>query len=101
MKNEEIIIAFLNNCSAKTKNLKSDGITLYSYNTAIATHFPIGVIFNKTKYSVTTSRIQNKLKSALQSKNLNTINVYCDLNVNRNDLIRASNSIIGKTYGNS
>lgn len=94
MKNEDIISAFLNNRSAKTKNLKSDGVTLYSYNTAIATHFPIGIIINNTKYSQTTSKIQNKLKALIKQNNLNEVNVSnLGFNLNRNDLIYASNEI--------
>lgn len=92
MKNEDIISAFLNNRSAKTKNLKSDGVTLYSYNTAIATHFPIGIIINNTKYSQTTSKIQNKLKALIKQNNLNEVSVSnLGFNLNRNDLIYASN----------
>lgn len=91
MKNKEVIINFLNGKSAKTKNLKTDGVTLISYNTAIATHYPIGVIVNNTKYSSSTSRIQSNLKSQLTIYNLNIVNVdNLGYNLNRNELIQAS-----------
>ncbi len=92
MKNKDIITSFLNGKSAKTKNVKTDGSTLYSYNTAIATHYPIGIIVNNTKYSSSTSRIQSNLKAQIKAYGVNIVNVdNLGFNLRRNDLIEATN----------
>lgn len=43
-------------------NLRTDGFVLINYSTVIAKHTDNGIILNKTKYSRTTSTIQNKVR---------------------------------------
>jgi hypothetical protein len=98
MRNEEVVEDFLNGISSKTRNVKTNGNMLYSYDTAIATHFPIGVIVNKTKYSQTTSRIQNKLISESKKRGLKVFEVdNLGYNLTRNDLLEAANALIEKS----
>ena len=61
MTNREVIERFLGNKEGKTANLLSTGNSLINYVTEIA-YWKNGELFlNKTKYSVTTSKIQSKL----------------------------------------
>lgn len=68
MRNIEVIKQFLNKSSGNsdTKNLISDGVRLFSYNTCIAEWTDDFVLFNVTKYSRSTSRIQSMMLRELQ-----------------------------------
>ena len=99
MKNKNVIANFLNGQSAKTKNLKTDGITLVSYNTAIATYLPEknGIVVNNTKYSSSTSRIQSELKSQLEMKNLHILEINSlQFNSDRDELLETAYSKISE-----
>ena len=63
MRNIEVIKQFLNKSSGNsdTKNLISDGVRLFNYNTCIAEWTDDFVLFNVTKYSRSTSRIQSMI----------------------------------------
>ena len=63
MRNIEVIKQFLNKSSGNsdTGNLISDGVKLFSYNTCIAEWTDSLLLVNITKYSRSTSRIQNML----------------------------------------
>lgn len=61
LRNDEVLKMFLANRIAKNRNLTSEGLSLVNYRTEIA-YFKEGKLFiSKTKYSQTTSTIQNKL----------------------------------------
>lgn len=68
MRNIEVIKQFLNKSSGNsyTKNLISDGVRLVNYNTCIAEWTDDFVLFNVTKYSRSTSRIQSMILSELK-----------------------------------
>ena len=68
MKNIEVIKQFLNKSSGNSdsKNLISDGVRLINYNTCIAEWTDDFILFNVTKYSSSTSRIQNIILSELK-----------------------------------
>lgn len=68
MRNIEVIKQFLNMSSGNsyTGNLISDGVKLFSYNTCIAEWTDDLVLFNVTKYSSSTSRIQSMMLRELQ-----------------------------------
>ena len=68
MRNIEVIKQFLNKSSGNsyTGNLISDGVKLFSYNTCIAEWTDDFVLFNVTKYSRSTSRIQSMILSELK-----------------------------------
>lgn len=70
MRNIEVIKQFLNKSSGNsdTKNLISDGVKLFSYNTCIAEWTDSLLLVNVTKYSKSTSRIQNMLIQELRSR---------------------------------
>lgn len=55
MRNKDVIEAFLRHEKGSTKNLRSTGIRLLSYNTCIAEHYGDEIIGNATKYSTTSS----------------------------------------------
>jgi hypothetical protein len=63
MRNFEVIKQFLGKCSAKSYsgNLISTGEKLISYNTCIAEWNKNNLMVNVTKYSSSTSKIQNML----------------------------------------
>lgn len=69
MRNIEVIKQFLNKSSGNsdTKNLISDGVKLFSYNTCIAEWVDDFVLFNVTKYSRSTSRIQSMILRELKT----------------------------------
>lgn len=69
MKNIEVIKQFLNKSSGNsyTGNLISDGVKLFSYNTCIAEWADDFVLFNVTKYSRSTSRIQSMILRELKT----------------------------------
>lgn len=56
MKNIEVIEKFINGCIGSGGNLTSADGKLYSYQTCIAEYTRKGLIVNKTRYSVTTSK---------------------------------------------
>lgn len=69
MKNKDVIELFLQKKEASGSNLYSDGQKLINYNTTLAQwHDNYHLIVNNTRYSVSTSRNQNWLKSAITSK---------------------------------
>lgn len=70
MRNIEVIKQFLNKSSGNsdTGNLISDGVKLFSYNTCIAEWTDSLLLVNVTKYSRSTSRIQNMLIQELKSR---------------------------------
>lgn len=72
MRNIEVIKQFLNKSSGNsdTENLISDGVKLFSYNTCIAEWTNDFVLFNVTKYSSSTSRIQSMMLRELQKINI-------------------------------
>jgi len=66
MKNIDVIKTFLEKKVAKGSNLYSDGSKLINYNTTLAQwHDNYHLIVNCTRYSVTTSKNQNYLKTAI------------------------------------
>ena len=66
MKNIDVIKLFVNGATkGKTKNLFIDGDNLINYSTIIAKRTNSGFEVNSTKYSVSTSTIQNALKREL------------------------------------
>lgn len=81
MSNEKVIIAFLKGKEAHTpkrlinnsyigQTLRTDGVELINYDTRIA-HFYNGVLrLNMSKYSATTSKIQNKIKQLAEEMGL-------------------------------
>ena len=69
MKNSDVIKKFLIKESAGGSNLYSDGDRLINYSTTLAQwHDNYHLIVNNTRYSVSTSKNQNLLKSAITSK---------------------------------
>lgn len=81
--NQEVADAWAMGYSAKSGTMFTDGVTIYSYGY----HFPIAkrvnghVLFNHTRYSVTTSRHQCHVRRAMRGDI-----VYCrDINANDNE----------------
>ena len=63
MTNKEVVRAFLNGHSGHSLNMSTNGIKLWSYNTVVAQRtFDYGIVFNATKYSVTTSKQTGELR---------------------------------------
>ena len=66
MRNQEVISKFVNFAeSAATANVRSIGNKLFNYETCIAQRHEGKIIVNATRYSVTTSKIQNYLRREL------------------------------------
>ena len=66
MKNKEVISKFVNFAeSAATANVRSTGDKLFNYYTCIAQRHEGKIIVNVTRYSATTSKIQNYLRREL------------------------------------
>lgn len=64
MKNLNVIENFIKgNTKGKTANLYIVGNKLLNYNTVIAIRKDSKIILNSTKYSQTTSRIQNMIRN--------------------------------------
>ena len=62
MRNQEVISKFVNFAeSAATANVRSTGDKLFNYETCIAQRHEGKIIVNVTRYSVTTSKMQNYL----------------------------------------
>jgi len=58
LSNSNVINAFVMGRSAKNRNLYTDGTKLVNYYTTIAQRIGNKMVFNATKYSVSTSKIQ-------------------------------------------
>lgn len=66
MRNQEVISKFVNFAeSAATANVRSIGDKLFNYETCIAQRHEGKIIVNVTRYSVTTSKMQNYLRREL------------------------------------
>ena len=66
MRNQEVISKFVNFAeSAATANVRSTGDKLLSYYTCIAQRHEGKIIVNVTRYSTTTSKMQNYLRCEL------------------------------------
>ena len=65
-----IIIGSIHAESAATANVRSIGDKLFNYETCIAQRHEGKVIVNVTRYSVTTSRIQNYLRGEMANKDV-------------------------------
>lgn len=66
MRNQEVISKFVNFAeSAATANVRSNGDKLFNYGTCIAQRHEGKIIVNVTRYSVTTSKMQNYLRREL------------------------------------
>lgn len=63
--NADIIKSFINGVSASNTNLRTDGDRLVNYYTCIAQRTDNGIIYNATKYSSSTSKIQHTLRYML------------------------------------
>ena len=69
MRNQEVISKFVHFAeSAATANVRSTVDKLFNYATCIAQRHEGKIIVNVTRYSVTTSKIQNYLCSELSNK---------------------------------
>ena len=79
MNNQSVINAFICSKSAKSSNgnLKSFGNKLVSYYTTIAQRLDDGtIVLNRTKYSVSTSKIQTWLLTDVVKNRLKDKEVY-------------------------
>lgn len=66
MRNQEVISKFVNFAeSAATANVRSTGDKLFNYETCIAQRHEGKIIMNVTRYSATTSKMQNYLRREL------------------------------------
>jgi hypothetical protein len=77
MKNIDVINAFVSGANkGKTKNLRIEGDKLMNYNTCIAERWDklggeeFGFVVNTTKYSQSTTTIQNKLLTVIPEYSL-------------------------------
>lgn len=87
MSNEKVILLFLNKEKGHTpsryilgdwgtykgRTLTSDGQTLTNYNTKIAEWRNDTLYLNTKKYSITTTKIQNKIKYLAHQRKINII----------------------------
>lgn len=70
--NQEVADAWAMGCRAESNHMFTDGETIYSYGY----HFPIAkkvnghVLFNHTRYSVTTSKHQSHVRRAMRYSNV-------------------------------
>ena len=80
MKNIEVIKLFVNGeVKVRTKNLFIKGNNLINYSTIIAKRTDKGLIeVNNTKYSQSTSTIQNALKRELQVNSIQYVEIEGD-----------------------
>lgn len=66
MRNQEVISKFVDFAeSAATANVRSTGDKLFNYETCIAQRHEGKIIVNVTRYSATTSKMQNYLRREL------------------------------------
>lgn len=66
LKNAEVVKNFVGrfgDCQSYTGNLYSRGNKLYNYSTVIAQYIEGELVINATKYSTSTSRIQNMVRN--------------------------------------
>lgn len=71
MRNQEVISKFVNFAeSAAAANVRSIGDKLFNYETCIAQRHEGKVIVNVTRYSVTTSKMQNYLRGEMANKDV-------------------------------
>ena len=88
MTNFDVCVAFVNGsnngCRSKNMWVNQDGSKLYSYGTVIAQKLQNGaIVLNDTKYSVTTSKHQSKIRYAIRMY-AKTLKIYhTDKNVPR------------------
>lgn len=78
MSNQSVINAFLcgKTANSSNRNLRSYGDKLVSYYTTIAQRLTNGtIVLNRTKYSVSTSKIQTWLYNAVNGSTIEVINV--------------------------
>jgi len=69
MKNIEVIENFINgDTKGNTQHLKIEDNNLINYTTVIARRINGKIYLNATKYSQTTSKIQNMIRKSTQSK---------------------------------
>ena len=71
MRNQEVISKFVHFAeSAATANVRSTGDKLFNYYTCIAQRHEGKIIVNVTRYSATTSKIQNYLRGEMANKDV-------------------------------
>ena len=71
MRNQEVISKFVHFAeSAATANVRSTVDKLFNYATCIAQRHEGKIIVNVTRYSVTTSKIQNYLRGEMANKDV-------------------------------
>ena len=75
MTNDQVLVNFLNGRTSNTQNLKSVGTDLINYETRIAFMKEGTVFINDRKYSQTTSKITNRLKTICMANSL-SVNSY-------------------------
>ena len=73
MKNRDVISKFLREERGKTTHLQSIDNKLINYSTIIAYIKDTTLYLNTTKYSRTTSTIQNELKRQAQNSNFDIV----------------------------
>jgi hypothetical protein len=73
MRNDQVLVNFLNGRKSNTTNLKSVGTDLINYTTRIAFMKEGTVFINDKKYSQTTSKITNRLKTICMENSLSVI----------------------------
>ena len=71
MRNQEVISKFVHFAeSAATANVRSTGDELFNYYAWIAQRHEGKIIVNVTRYSVTTSKMQNYLRGEMANKDV-------------------------------
>lgn len=68
MRNKDVVTAFIEQSTAASLNLCSEGRKLYSYNTCIAQWYNTSIIFNTSHYSNTTNHHQDLLRREVGTK---------------------------------
>lgn len=70
MNNQQVIDAFVNERTGRSSNgnLYSTGGKLINYSTCIAQRIGRQIIFNRTRYSVSTSKIQSWTAGSLRGR---------------------------------
>lgn len=88
MKNVDVIKNFVNGSTkGKTANLYIEGDKLFNYNTCIAQRVDNNnMIVNMTKYSTSTSTIQNKLLDMMMYQYGGYFTIVKDVEININSL---------------
>lgn len=92
MKNTDVIKAFLEKKAAIGSNLYSNGNKLINYNTTLAQwHDNYHLIVNHTKYSVTTSKNQSYLRSAITPERGIVVKEVYNIPINTKNLEQYTN----------